>query len=151
MGALDNLSPDVVAALEASGWRPDRAVPVEDWHRVLAAEGFVLSDLAGEVLRSLGGLRVDPTVPGPYHHPVLFEPVLAGSGSRDVAEEFETLFHQRFYPVAEWISNACVFVGDGGKVVSYDDIEWLDIADSVGAALEVMLLSKGTPTVIREN
>jgi hypothetical protein len=124
---------------------------LEDWHRVLGAEGFILSAVAAEVLGSLGGLRVDPTVPGPYQHPVLFEPVLAGSGAHDIATEFETLFNQRFYPVAECISNACVFVGDGGKVVSNDDIEWLTIADSVSAALEVMLLSRGTPTVIQEN
>ncbi len=141
----------VVRALVASGWSRDRQVSVDAWQRVLAREGYVLSDVAGAVLRSFGGLEVRPLVRGPYSHPLLFEPVLAGGGAYDVAAEFEALFGQRFYPVAEWITNACVFVGEAGTVVSYDDVEWLEIADSFGAALEMMLAGSGTPRVIREN
>ncbi|WAL67782.1 SUKH-3 domain-containing protein [Amycolatopsis cynarae] len=151
MGVFDNLSPGVTRALEASGWSAGRRVSIDGWNQVLANEGFFLSEPAAEILRSLGGLEIRPGADGPYAHPLLFEPVLAGSGAYDIAEEFESMFKQRFYPIAEWISNACVFVGEAGKVVSYDDIEWLDIADDFGAALEVFLLGARRPRVIREN
>lgn len=151
MGVFDKLPPEVIRALEASGWSRQRLVSIDEWQRTLGREGFVLSEPAAEILRSLGGLEIRPVVDGPYAHPLLFEPVLAGSGAYDIAEEFESLFQQRFYPVAEWISNACVFVGEAGKVVSYDDVEWLDIADSFAAALEVFLLATRAPRVIRQN
>ncbi len=40
--------------------------------------------------------------------------MLVGGGAHDVAEAFEARYRQRFYPVAEWILNACVFVGESG-------------------------------------
>lgn len=151
VAALEDLPPDVTGVLEASGWSKDRQAPIDEWHRVLGSEGFVLSEVAAEVLRSFGGLRVRPLATGRYSHPLLFDPVLAGSGAYDIAERFEMLFQQRFYPVAEWISNAGVFVGEFGKVGSYDDIEWLEIADTFGAALATMLLGRGAPRVIGEH
>ena len=149
MSVVDTFSPEVLKALQASGWTPDRRTPVEQWDQVLRSEGYYLSDIAREVLESLGGLRIHPVRKGPYTADLLFEPELAGSGAYDIAEELEGLFHQRFYPVAEWISNSCVFVGEKGKVASYDDIETLDIADSVGEALDVMLLASRSPRVMR--
>ncbi|MEU4525839.1 SUKH-3 domain-containing protein [Amycolatopsis sp. NPDC024027] len=151
VGVFDALPPAVVSTLEAAGWSRSRRVPIDGWVEALRPEGFVLSDVAAEVLSSLGGLEVPPVVKGPYAHPLLFEPVLAGGGAHDIAEEFEARYAQRFYPVAEWISNACVFVGESGKVVSYDDVEWLEIGDSFGEALEVFLLASRSPKVLREN
>lgn len=148
MPISDEYSPRVVAILRAAGWSPDRRVDIDPWQQVLGGEGYHLSDLVAEVLGSLGGLQVRPTVPGPYAAPLLFEPVLAGSGALDVAEDFEARFGQRFYPIAEWISNSCVFLGERGKVVSYDDIELLDIADTFPAALDVFLLAAAEPTVL---
>jgi hypothetical protein len=151
VGVFDALRPEVVSALAAAGWSRSRRVPIDEWAEALRPEGFVLSEVAAEILSSLGGLEVAPAATGPYAHPLLFEPVLAGGGAHDVAEEFEARYAQRFYPVAEWISNACVFVGEFGKVVSYDDIEWLEIGDSFGEALEVFLLASHPPKVLREN
>lgn len=150
MTIFSDLSPATRRVLEASGWSPNRRVSIEAWNSVLRAEGYQLSPLAEEVLRGLGGLRVRPVFTGNYVHDLLFEPELAGSGAYDIAEEFENRFGQQFYPIAEWISNACVFLGDHGKVVSYDDIERLDIADTFTEALDVLLLGIREPRVIPE-
>ncbi|MEV6907738.1 SUKH-3 domain-containing protein [Amycolatopsis sp. NPDC051071] len=148
MSALDGLSPGVERLLEGSGWSRDRRVSIGAWDAILRGEGYRLSPCAEEILRGLGGLRVRPVGTGPYTHDLLFEPELAGSGAYDIAEQFEEQFGQRFYPIAEWISNACVFLGDAGKVVSYDDIERLDIADTFADALDIILLGVREPRVI---
>jgi SUKH-3 immunity protein len=145
-----DLSPAVLDLLRASGWHPDRYVAVDAWNAVLSAEGYHLSATAEGVLSALGGLRVKPAFSGEYAHDLLFEPELAGSGAYDIAEEFEARYGQRFYPIAEWISNACVFLGEHGKTVSYDDIERLDIADTFPEALDVLLLGTRKPQVIAD-
>ncbi|GLZ31964.1 hypothetical protein Lesp02_41520 [Lentzea sp. NBRC 105346] len=149
MTVVDGFSPELVAALEASGWTRDRRVDIEQWDAVLSVEGYHLSDVARELLESLGDLRVQPVFEGEYRSSLYFEPEAAGAGAIDIAEELEGLFGQRFYPLAEWISASCVFVGEHGKVASYDDVEMLDIGDTVNEGLEVMVLGTRAPRVIR--
>ncbi|KAA2265096.1 hypothetical protein F0L68_05395 [Solihabitans fulvus] len=149
MAVVDSFSPEVVRALTASGWEPGRHVDVEPWDRVLRSEGYHLSELVRDLLESLGGLRVHPVGQGEYRAALLFEPELAGSGAYDIAEELEDMFHQRFYPVAEWISNSCVFVGERGQVASYDDIEMLDLGNTVNDAVELIVVCSRPPRVIR--
>lgn len=148
MAIFDDLDPTVERALRDAGWSKERCISIDGWDQLLGAEGFQLSASSREVLETLGELRVRPVATGRYSHPLLFEPVLAGGGSFDIAGYFADRFTQTFYPVAEWISNACVFVGDRGTVVSYDDIEMLHIADSFQEALNVMILSSRLPEVI---
>ncbi|MET8763150.1 SUKH-3 domain-containing protein [Lentzea sp. NPDC004782] len=149
MSVVDSFSPELVAVLEASGWTRGRRVDIEPWHEVLGSEGYHLSDVARELLETLGDLSVHPAPQAKYRADLSFDPELAGAGAVDIAQELEGLFHQRFYPLAEWISASCVFVGEHGKVASYDDVEMLDIGDTVNAAFEAMLLGAGEPRVIR--
>lgn len=148
MTVFDDLSPAVRSLLEAAGWRPGRTVPVDAWDEVLRREGHLLSPLAAEILTGLGGLEVHPGPAAKFRQPLLFEPELAGSGAYDIAEQFEAQYGQSFYPIAEWISASVVYIGHLGKVVSYDDIERLDIADSFAEALEVILLGVREPRVL---
>lgn len=151
MSILDTFSPEVITVLRAAGWSPRRRVPVEPWDCVLRVEGYVLSGLARELLRSLGGLRLQPLRSALYRDRILIEPVLAGSGARDIADEFEQRYGQRFYPIAEWIGGACVFVGDRGMVVSYDDFETLRVGLTPAAAFDVMIVGTQVPHIIRRH
>jgi hypothetical protein len=137
-------------ALRAAGWFPERSVPTDQWHQVLGGEGFVLFDLAADILASFGGLEVPPAVMiGEFRNaPIFFEPELAGSGSLDVAHELRDMFGQEFYPIAEWITSSCVYVGSKGTVVDYHDVELLHVADSFEDALRVMLLADRTLPVL---
>ncbi|HZB28713.1 MAG TPA: SUKH-3 domain-containing protein [Streptosporangiaceae bacterium] len=138
-------------ALLRAGWRPDRRVDVDQWHETLSAEGFVLFDLAADVLATFGGLEVHPAIMhGEFENaPILFEPELAGSGSLDIALELRTMFDQDFYPIAEWITSSCVSLGSAGIVVDYHDVELLSVADSFEEGLRVMLLADRTLPLLR--
>lgn len=116
---------------------------------MLGGEGFVLSTLARELLEGLGGLRVPSPGTGPYRADLLVESELAGSGALDIADEVETLYGQRFYSLAEWISDSCVFVGEHGHMASCDDIETLDLWETVAEALNLIVLTAEQPRVIR--
>ena len=111
----------------------------------------MLFDLAAEVLTGFGGLEVTPPVThGEFENaPILFEPELAGSGSLDIAVELRTMFNQDFYPIAEWITSSCVYLGSAGKVVDYHDVELLSVADSFEEGLRVMLLADRALPVLR--
>lgn len=148
---INGLPDSARSALLTAGWRPDRRIDVGQWHETLGAEGFVLSDLAMDVLTSFGGLEVAPPVMhGEFENaPVLFDPELAGSGSLDIAEELRGMFNQDFYPIAEWITSSCVYLGSAGKVVDYHDVELLSVADSFAEALHVMLMADRALPVLR--
>jgi hypothetical protein len=145
------LPPAALGALYESGWRPERSVSVDVWHDVLGAEGFVLHSMAREVLTGFGGLLVPTAVEvGAFRNgPILFEPELAGSGSLDIAHELRQMFEHDFYPIAEWITNSCVYLGSRGKVVDHHDVDLLGIGESFEAALHVMLLADRSLPVLR--
>jgi SUKH-3 immunity protein of toxin-antitoxin system len=149
MSVVDSFSPELVAVLEASGWTRGRHVDIGPWDEVLSSEGYHLSDVARELLETLGDLTVQPTPQAQYRAALSFDPELAGAGAIDIAQELEGLFGQRFYPLAEWVSASCVFVGEKGKVASYDDVEMLEIGDTVTEGFEAILLGTRAPRVIR--
>ncbi|MDX8048573.1 SUKH-3 domain-containing protein [Lentzea sp. BCCO 10_0798] len=148
LSIVETIAPPARSLLEAAGWYPGRNVSIEAWDDVLRSEGHRLSPAAKEVLTSLGGLTVTPSPAAKYGERLHFEPELAGAGAYDIAERFEVLFGQTFYPIAEWVSNSIVYLGDRGKVVSWDHVEPLDIADSFTEALDVMLVGTRDPRVL---
>ncbi|GAA4240393.1 hypothetical protein GCM10022254_64840 [Actinomadura meridiana] len=103
------------------------------------------------MVASFGGLQVAPAVmDGAFRNaPILFEPELAGSGSLDVTQTLHGEFGQDFYPIAEWITNSCVFLGSVGKVVVHHDAELLLVGESFGDALRVMLTADQVLPVLK--
>jgi hypothetical protein len=148
---VGSLPDDAKGALTAAGWFPGRDVDPGRWHTVLGREGFVLRELTSAAVAGFGGLRVVPAVMnGAFRNaPILFEPELAGSGSLDIAHELRDEFGQDFYPIAEWITNGCVYLGSAGKVVVYHDTELLLVAESFGVALRVMLTADQALPVLK--
>jgi hypothetical protein len=119
---FDSIHPDVLAAISASGWLPGRRVDVDRWIAPLRGEGYRVSPLAKEILSSLGGLVVDPVnISGPNFsndEPLNFDPISAGSGQRELAEEVENILGGSYFPIGEWLSFSSVFVESGGRVVA---------------------------------
>jgi hypothetical protein len=102
----------------------------------------VLSDLASDILSQLGGLRVSPpAVPAAAfeNEAVLFEPVLADTGSADIAMRLHELTGQTFYPLAEWVSASCVYIGSEGRVCDHRHGEILSVGENLYEGLRVVL------------
>jgi len=50
--------PCLQAVLERSGWYPGRSIGVSSWTQEIVSDGFVVSDFAPGIWRSLGGLEL---------------------------------------------------------------------------------------------
>ncbi|MEU4509479.1 SUKH-3 domain-containing protein [Nonomuraea wenchangensis] len=119
---FESMHPDVLTAVGASGWLPGRRVDVESWITLLEGEGYRVSSIAGEVLSALGGLVVEPTnSSGPNFsndEPFVFDPISAGSGQLELAQEVEGILGGNYFPIGEWLSYSSVFIEDGGRMVA---------------------------------
>ncbi|MGP3960717.1 SUKH-3 domain-containing protein [Nonomuraea sp. 3N208] len=119
---FDLMHRDVLAAIRASGWWPERRVDVSRWAASLAREGYNASALAREVLSSLGGLVIEPVnSSGPNFsndEPFNFDPLLAGSGQRELSQEIENILGGSYFPIGEWLSYSSVFIEVRGRVVA---------------------------------
>lgn len=148
---LSGLPPAALEVLLDAGWTPERRVPTDRWDDVLIAEGFHPSDIASALLAQLGGLQVTPPRDAGAafaNEGILFDPVLAGTGSVDIAERLTVLTGQDFYPLAEWVAASCVYVGSEGCMCGYRDGEIFGIGESVREGLRVMLLADAPLTVL---
>ncbi|WP_419723315.1 SUKH-3 domain-containing protein [Streptosporangium roseum] len=116
------MHPDVLTAIKASGWAPGRRVDISQWVTSLASEGYHASPLAKEVLSSLGRLVVDPTNSNGLNfsndEPLNFDPISAGSGQRELAQEVESILGGSYFPIGEWLSYSSVFLESGGRMVA---------------------------------
>ncbi|MBL9021072.1 MAG: SUKH-3 domain-containing protein [Myxococcales bacterium] len=94
---LKNPSSRVLLALQRAGWSPGRDVSsrVEEWTKTLCETGsFPRVEVAFEILRELGGLRVEPHTTGHDFAPgpVVFDPTLAVGEEDRFASHGEGLF-----------------------------------------------------------
>lgn len=116
------MHPEVPAAMRASGWLPGRIVDPAEWVSPLVGEGYHASPLAVEVLSSLGGLVIEPVnVRGPNFsndEPFDFDPIAAGSGQRELAQEIEEILGGSYFPLGEWLSCSSVFLETEGRMVA---------------------------------
>ncbi|MET9261289.1 SUKH-3 domain-containing protein [Amycolatopsis sp. NPDC004079] len=136
-------SPEVLEELRASGWTPSRDVDISSWVTALAPEGYRVSGVAAEALRSFGGLMLGPiNVEGPNFsndEPLNVDPVLAGFGHFALAEELSRELGDVWYPLGEWLSSSSVFVGESGHVVA-TGLGWIwELGESVEEAVEFAL------------
>lgn len=119
---FDSMHPDVLAAISASGWVPGRRVDIGPWVTSLEGEGYSVSPIAVEVLSALGGLVVEPTdSTGPdfsNDEPFAFDPVAAGSGQFELAQEIEEVLGGGYFPIGEWLSCSSVFLEAEGRMVA---------------------------------
>ncbi|WP_081736502.1 SUKH-3 domain-containing protein [Amycolatopsis orientalis] len=119
---FDSLSKDLLRALAASGWSVGRRVDVGQWIKPLEDEGYRAHPLAEEILAVLGGLSIEPVnrVGSNFSNdePYNFDPLAAGSGQRDLAEEMESVLGGDYFPIGEWLSYSSVFVEAEGRVVA---------------------------------
>ncbi|MGW4061189.1 SUKH-3 domain-containing protein [Amycolatopsis sp. NPDC004747] len=146
--------PDVVVrALNRAGWHPDRSVDISAWEAELAAEGYRLRPIAAAALRSFGGLSLPPVHrAGPdftNDEPLTVDPVLAGSGHRELARELASELGGNWYPLGEWLSSSSVFVEDSGRVVA-TGLGWLwELGESVDEAVVFALTAHRPLTCLR--
>ncbi|MEV0198136.1 SUKH-3 domain-containing protein [Nonomuraea sp. NPDC050691] len=119
---FDLMHRDVLAALGASGWDCGRKVDAAPWLAPLAREGYRATALVEEVLSSFGGLTIEQiNIDGPNFsndEPFVFDPLSAGSGQREVAEEIERILGGHYFPIGEWLSCSSVFLESGGRMVA---------------------------------
>jgi hypothetical protein len=136
MSWTDELSPAAVAALAGFGWHPGRSVDVTAWEDEITGDGFVVSEVARGLWRSLGGLEivgvagaaleVDPTEVQGYHDaPLVAWPAELG---------------QRLCPVGVFDVVHSIFVGERGLMLTcIGSHERRRLADTPAAAVERLL------------
>ncbi|MEV6873323.1 SUKH-3 domain-containing protein [Amycolatopsis sp. NPDC051128] len=135
----------VLEELRVAGWTPDREIDISAWEAELGSQGYHLTDIAAESLRSFGGLEIGPVnTEGPNFsndEPLNVDPILAGSGHFALAEELSQELGDVWYPFAEWLSSSSVFVGASGHVVA-TGLGWIwELGESVEDAIRFALMA----------
>lgn len=127
-------SAEVLAALAAAGWTPDREVDVANLLSVLEESGFRPHPLAREVLESFRGLVVEPVNregPGfPNGEPLTFDP-LAAADHLSPLKELEEVLGGHYYPLGEWLSCSNVYLEAGGRMVADDSGQIIELGAAV--------------------
>ncbi|MEV0148425.1 MULTISPECIES: SUKH-3 domain-containing protein [unclassified Nonomuraea] len=140
---FDGMHHDVLAAIRASGWERGRKVDAAPWVVPLVGEGYRVTALAEEVLSSFGGLTVEQiNIYGPNFsndEPFNFDPLSAGSGQREVAEEIENILGGSYFPIGEWLSHSSVFIESSGRMVA-SGLGWIwELGGTFEAGLELAI------------
>jgi hypothetical protein len=143
---LSKVSSESVEALRRAGWHEDRQADVSEWVEQLAGQGYLINDMARQVLTLFGGLSVEPVNEvGPNFEngePLNFDPIDAGFGHHVLAEELHESLGGNWYPIAEWISFSSVFVEDSGWTVA-TGLGWIwELGKSIAEAIDLALLAR---------
>lgn len=131
--------------LVTGGWAPERSVDIAEWVEELGEQGYRLNEAADTILHAFGGLSFGPiNIDGPNFsndEPLVVDPILAGFGHRQLAEELEAALGGNWYPVAEWLSSSSVYVEDSGWFVA-TGMGWIwDLGHSIEEAVEFALMA----------
>lgn len=135
----------VLVELSAAGWSRDREYDISNWLAELSNEGYRQSDVAMAALVSYGGLELNPINSEGSNfsndEPLIFDPILAGSGHRVLAGELERELGGSWYPLGEWLSSSSVFVDTNGWTVA-TGMDWIwELGTSVENAIEFALMA----------
>ena len=138
-------SASVLQVLNAAGWTPDRKINISAWVEELGPQGYNLSDVAAQSLRSFGGLELGPiNMEGPNFgndESLNIDPILAGSGHFALAEELSRELGDEWYPFGEWLSSSSVFIGASGHVVA-TGLGWIwELGTSIEDAIELAVMA----------
>jgi hypothetical protein len=139
----------VLSVLEASGWTPNRNVPIAQWVAQLESEGFTMLPNAVKLLEGFGGLEIVPrkAASDAYAAEVLrFDPTLAASGEFDRIDYWEKRLDTHLSPIAETGGGAILLLAEDGRVVScWDGLLWLDGTSFEDALENTLILAKRKP------
>jgi hypothetical protein len=138
---------EVEFALRASGWAPDRKVPIEAMVQPLIAEGFKSFRLAEDILRNVGGLTVLPRSGASRAYApeaVTFDP-LDASGELDRVLDWGSKFEKQFFPLGECLSTCILLVSTNGEMFAGTRGVFYKLGTSLGEALNVLVLAKSRP------
>jgi hypothetical protein len=128
-------------ALIASGWSPDRSISIAYWMDQLRSYGLTILPEAESVLRTFGGLVVNPVrSPSDKYAPgvIRFDPLLACEPDR--IQWWERYLQMKLTPLGEVGDQACLVLAENGTVFSiWDGILFKD-GNSFTEALENTLV-----------
>ncbi|MEU8181031.1 SUKH-3 domain-containing protein [Micromonospora sp. NPDC049047] len=112
---------DVLAEFGRGGWYPGRAVDVTAWTEEIVSDGFLVTETAAGIWRSLGGLEFRR--PG-HQSSLLIDPTVVQGYLKAPFAEWPLRFGQQFCPIGEWDVSSNVFLGSEGGVLVSVDASW---------------------------
>jgi hypothetical protein len=145
-------SVELLDALTASGWYQNRAVAPEQWTARLAFEGFTFTPEAERILRSLGGLVVDPVRSHSDSYApsgLVFDPKIAAPGEFDRVQEWQHWLKMTLSPFASSQDGLiCILLGENGAIFGVWCNELRKYGSSFSDALENSLVfGRRRPTI----
>jgi SUKH-3 immunity protein len=143
--------PRVEAVLLQSGWTPTRSISIWQWIDPLEREGFVMVPQAKEILRNLGGLRIEPpTSPSNLFYPsaINFDPYFAASSELDRVQLWQERYGLRLSPLGEYHPVFLLLCGEDGTIFGAREHKFDKLGNNIEEALEVRVLANRRPTPV---
>lgn len=140
--------PRVEAVLLQSGWSPTRSISISHWIDPLEREGFNMGPQAKEILRNLGGLRIEPpTSPSNLFYPsaINFDPYFAASGELDRVRLWQVRYGRTLSPLGEYDPLFLLLCGDDGAIFGAREHKFNKLGNNIEEALEVRVLANRWP------
>lgn len=136
-------SPGVEHILLTAGWYPGRTVDPSAWINQLEREGLRCSPAAEDVLRTLGGIRVEPPEPTGAAigtEPFDFRPLEVASGESDRFPGWEAKAGTPLFPLGAAYSWCILLMAPDGRVFLGVANEILLVGMTIQEALDVLAL-----------
>lgn len=133
---------NLCAALEKSGWSPQRKVEVAHWVVQMEGAGFVMNTNARDVLASFGGLVVRPEFKGVRAYMpavVRFDPALLRHDGRPL--RLEQSLGITLSPVGECLHDSAFFIGDDNRLYAGWSGLWMRLGDDFEDSLKTLVLA----------
>ncbi|WP_040816003.1 SUKH-3 domain-containing protein [Nocardia concava] len=138
--------------LTAAGWTPGRRIDITGWTNRLESEGFQVSRPAAAILKSFGGLTIQPpnltTALWPADS-LFFDPLDVANGMYDRYADFESALGRRMTPLAVNASGTTfLLILDDGRVVSDGILALHQLAPTWPQALDLLVRRHRTPDLL---
>jgi hypothetical protein len=135
-------------ALTAAGWYEGRSVDIQNWLRLLEAEGFIMHDGARAALTEFGGLRIKPVVKN-VGGSLRFDPYDAASGLADVAATLASDYREIYSPIGMWSAQYVSYLGESGRVLAMGPGWDWELGNSFESALEFVARGRQDVTCVK--
>lgn len=124
---------ELAKALSASGWTQDRDVDIDTWVVALEAAGYVMNRNAREVLRSLGGLTIEPLESEDQVYkpsPIVFDPMRLRWLPR--LASWERALGMTLSPLGECYEGSSLYIGEDDRLYA----NWDALVECLGEDFE---------------